>query len=222
MMKSKEWLADVAGVQIRDSDSLQADACGPSYKYDSHTRLQLERKDAMRARGVPSSDEWNAVALTFAEPVRDRLQGFDRVIEYPRSSAGRDDGDSDGFGERFWFTEHLGSCVYGFSRPTSDNEITLSLSELDPKNLTFTDDLQRTLFGDLENVPVGYTKVVSCCTERVTRLRASAAGLVLPREGKALLRTSRLTHLPRQTMRNLGEKKMEKESKQESCRLVDL
>ena len=52
-------------------DSLQADACGPSYKYDSHTRLQLEGKDQMRARGVPSPDEWDAVALTFAEPVRE-------------------------------------------------------------------------------------------------------------------------------------------------------
>ena len=32
------------------------------------TLLQLESKDAMRARGVPSPDEWDAVALTFAEP----------------------------------------------------------------------------------------------------------------------------------------------------------
>ncbi len=85
MMKSKEWLADVAGVQIPDSDSLQADACGPGYKYDSHTRLQLESKDAMRARGVPSPDEWDAVALTFAEPVQDSVKGFNRVIEYPTS-----------------------------------------------------------------------------------------------------------------------------------------
>jgi hypothetical protein len=68
-MKSKEWLEDVAGAQIPDSDSLQADACGPSYKYDSHTRLQLEKKEDMRRRDVPSPDEWDAVALTFAEPV---------------------------------------------------------------------------------------------------------------------------------------------------------
>jgi hypothetical protein len=34
--------------------------------YDSHTRLQLENKYAMRARGIPSPDEWDAVALTFA------------------------------------------------------------------------------------------------------------------------------------------------------------
>lgn len=68
-MKSKEWLEDPAGAQIPDSDSLQADACGPSYKYDSHTRLVLEKKEDMRRRDVPSPDEWDAVALTFAEPV---------------------------------------------------------------------------------------------------------------------------------------------------------
>ena len=85
-MKSKQWLEDVAGVQIPDSDSLQADACGPAYKYDSHTRLQLEGKDQMRARGVPSPDEWDAVALTFAEPVSSTPSNFNRVIEYPKSS----------------------------------------------------------------------------------------------------------------------------------------
>jgi hypothetical protein len=85
-MKSREWLEDPAGVQIPDMDSLQADACGPSYKYDSHTRLQLEAKDQMRARGVPSPDEWDAVALTFAEPVSSTPSNFNRKIEYPKSS----------------------------------------------------------------------------------------------------------------------------------------
>jgi hypothetical protein len=34
-------------------------------------RLLLESKEHMRARGVRSPDEWDAVALTFAEPVKD-------------------------------------------------------------------------------------------------------------------------------------------------------
>lgn len=71
-MKSKEWLADPAGVSIPDLDALQADACGPGYKYDSSTRLMLESKEDMRRRGVRSPDEWDAVALTFAEPVHPR------------------------------------------------------------------------------------------------------------------------------------------------------
>ena len=82
-LKSKEWLEDPAGAQIPDSDSLQADACGPGYSYDSHTRLKLEAKDRMRARGMASPDEWDAVALTFAEPVADNSR-FNRPIEYPK------------------------------------------------------------------------------------------------------------------------------------------
>src|SRR5262249_59464457 len=31
----------------------------PVYRYDSHTRLVLERKEDMRQRGVPSPDEWD-------------------------------------------------------------------------------------------------------------------------------------------------------------------
>ena len=63
------------------SHSLQADACGPGYTYDSHTRLKLEAKDRMRARGTASPDEWDAVALTFAEPVAD-VSNFNRKLEY--------------------------------------------------------------------------------------------------------------------------------------------
>lgn len=68
-MKSRDWLTQEGGVDIPDKDSLQADACGPGYKYDSNSRVQLEKKEDMRKRGVPSPDEWDAVALTFAEPV---------------------------------------------------------------------------------------------------------------------------------------------------------
>jgi hypothetical protein len=81
-LKSKEWLEDPAGAQIPDSDSLQADACGPGYRYDSSTRLVLEKKEDMRRRGMPSPDEWDAVALTFAEPITPDA-GFRRKIDYP-------------------------------------------------------------------------------------------------------------------------------------------
>jgi hypothetical protein len=83
-LKSREWLEDPAGAAIPDRDSLQADACGPTYTYDSNSRLKLESKDHMRARGVRSPDEWDAVALTFAEPVGAGA-GFGRKIVYPAS-----------------------------------------------------------------------------------------------------------------------------------------
>lgn len=88
-MKSKEWLEDAAGVQIPDSDALQADACAPGYKYDSHTRLQLESKEDIRKRGLRSPDEWDAVALTFSEPVLD--YEHDDSDRYDSSDEGRSD-----------------------------------------------------------------------------------------------------------------------------------
>jgi hypothetical protein len=66
---SRDWLNDVGGADIPDDDGLHADACGPGYKYDSYGRLLLEKKEDMRRRNVSSPDGWDAVALTFAEPV---------------------------------------------------------------------------------------------------------------------------------------------------------
>ncbi|HZH27886.1 MAG TPA: hypothetical protein VEY95_11965 [Azospirillaceae bacterium] len=81
--RSKDWLADVAGADIPDLDSLQADACAPGYRYDLNQRLLLESKEDMRRRGVRSPDEWDAIALTFAEPVRDgTAAGFNRALTY--------------------------------------------------------------------------------------------------------------------------------------------
>ena len=68
-MKSLEWLEDPAGVDIPDDDPLQADACGPGYKYNSNQMLVLEAKEDMRRRGAKSPDGWDSVVLTFAEPV---------------------------------------------------------------------------------------------------------------------------------------------------------
>ena len=78
----KQWLEEPAGVQIPDSDSLQADFCGPTYRYDSLGRLVLESKEDMRRRGALSPDEGDAVALTFARPVAP--SNFHRKLVYPR------------------------------------------------------------------------------------------------------------------------------------------
>lgn len=69
--RSNDWLQEPGGADIPDVDSLQADACGPGYSYDANQRLLLESKEHMRARGVRSPDDWDAIALTFAEPVKE-------------------------------------------------------------------------------------------------------------------------------------------------------
>lgn len=80
--RSRDWLDDVGGASLPDKDGLQADACAPSYRYDVNQRLLLESKEDMRRRGMRSPDEWDAVALTFAEPVTENT--WAQPIAYPK------------------------------------------------------------------------------------------------------------------------------------------
>ncbi len=66
------WLTDEhQDVKLPDDDAVQADLCTPMYQRDSVDRIVLESKDAIKKRGLPSPDFGDAIALTFAEPVRD-------------------------------------------------------------------------------------------------------------------------------------------------------
>lgn len=67
--ETRNWLNSDVPVMIPDRDDLHTDLIGPQYKYDSHSRRQLESKDEMRKRGLRSSDTADALALTFAEPL---------------------------------------------------------------------------------------------------------------------------------------------------------
>jgi len=70
--RSRDWLEEPGGADIPDDDGLQADACGPGYHYNTNSYLVLESKEhMMEVRKLRSPDEWDAVALTFAEPVAD-------------------------------------------------------------------------------------------------------------------------------------------------------
>lgn len=71
-MRSKDWLETVGGVSVPDEDSIQADACSPSYKYNINNKLVLESKEEMRRKLLMSPDEWDGIALTFAEPVAEK------------------------------------------------------------------------------------------------------------------------------------------------------
>lgn len=64
------WLETEAGVDIPDNDSLHADLIGPSYTHNLvRNQFVLESKEQMVKRGVPSPDEGDSLALTFAFPV---------------------------------------------------------------------------------------------------------------------------------------------------------
>ena len=70
--RMKEWFGK-RPVQIPDSDEIAADLLCPGYTYDSHNRLLIESKESIRKDpDRRSPDIADAIALTFAEPVRER------------------------------------------------------------------------------------------------------------------------------------------------------
>lgn len=68
--KMREWLKDRGS--LPHDEPLLDDLSAPSYKFDVSNRLQIESKDDMRSRGVPSPDTADALALTFAHAVPSR------------------------------------------------------------------------------------------------------------------------------------------------------
>lgn len=61
----RDWLTQEMPVQIPDSDELHGDLCSLGYKYTSNQLLQIEGKDQLKARGMPSCDTADALMLTF-------------------------------------------------------------------------------------------------------------------------------------------------------------
>ncbi len=69
-MRMADWVKE-HGI-LPDSQSLKQDLCAPTYGHDSHGRLLMEAKDKIKGRGLPSPDEGDALALTFAYVVAQR------------------------------------------------------------------------------------------------------------------------------------------------------
>jgi hypothetical protein len=64
--KLKEWLATRRCRLPRD-DQLRDDLCALRFRFTSDAKLQVESKDQLRARGLPSPDHFDALMLTMAE-----------------------------------------------------------------------------------------------------------------------------------------------------------
>lgn len=67
--RMSEWLSEPP-VEIPDVDSLHADLIALQYTFNIKQQKVLERKEEAKKRGVRSPDEGEALALTFAYPVR--------------------------------------------------------------------------------------------------------------------------------------------------------
>jgi hypothetical protein len=64
--RMKDWLQRGS---IPKNTQLEQDLVGPGYKHDKQDRLVLESKEDMKKRGLASTDDGDALALTFAQPV---------------------------------------------------------------------------------------------------------------------------------------------------------
>ena len=65
--RMRMWLKE--GGDILDDQELVDDLTGPEYGFDNRNRIQLEKKQDMKARGLASPDSADALALTFTMPV---------------------------------------------------------------------------------------------------------------------------------------------------------
>lgn len=63
----RDWLRDRGA--IPNIPELADDLLSPLYKFDASNRIQLEKKEEMKSRGLPSPDIGDALAMTFAAPV---------------------------------------------------------------------------------------------------------------------------------------------------------
>ena len=66
----RDWLADAGGAQIPDDDVLESELTAPGFKYNANQQIVLEDKQSIRTRIGTSTDGGDALALTFAHPVR--------------------------------------------------------------------------------------------------------------------------------------------------------
>lgn len=68
----RDWLD--SGAAIPNDNELRDDLTSPEYGFDAKERIQLEKKDDMKTRGIASPDCGDALALTFAMPVYKRRE----------------------------------------------------------------------------------------------------------------------------------------------------
>jgi hypothetical protein len=80
--RMRDWIAADSGALDAGqySERLKDDLTAPDYCYDLQGRLQLERKEDMKKRGVASPDFADALSLTFAQPVAPKNQNFTMPI----------------------------------------------------------------------------------------------------------------------------------------------
>jgi hypothetical protein len=76
----RDWLYQEMQVQIPDEDELHGELCSLGFKENSNGQVQIESKDDLRARGLPSPDGADALSLSFYGG----FHGVQTAIDVPR------------------------------------------------------------------------------------------------------------------------------------------
>lgn len=85
----REWLN---GGMIPPDQRLFDDLIGPEYGFNGEQAILLEKKEHMKARGLPSPDYADALACTFAEPVMPRaMPGYMDPASYRHKTGKAED-----------------------------------------------------------------------------------------------------------------------------------
>lgn len=84
--RMRDWLRDRGSIE--SNAELEFDLQGPEYSYDNKNRIQLEKKEDMKKRGISSPDLGDALALTFAEKSTVTLTEFKRPQIQRRTTPG--------------------------------------------------------------------------------------------------------------------------------------
>lgn len=66
--RMRDWLK--GDIQLPEDDGLKSALIGLEYGFSTKNAIQLEKKEDMKKRGLASPDEADALAMTFADPVR--------------------------------------------------------------------------------------------------------------------------------------------------------
>lgn len=89
----RDWLKQGGALDARD-DILYHDLIGPELVARVDGKLQIESKEDMKARGLPSPNRADALGLTFARPVVPKGRGDERYNHSRETGYG---GDGDGY-----------------------------------------------------------------------------------------------------------------------------
>lgn len=65
-VRAKEWLA-TRRARLPKDDQLRDDLCAPRFSFASNGKIQIESKERMRSRGLPSPDAADALCLSLCE-----------------------------------------------------------------------------------------------------------------------------------------------------------